>query len=634
MAFKVSEIFTAKLLISICGGLMTLVCILWNLDVHTHLGIPILTEQYLAFQLGMAIFIVYLTSSFRKKNLTKTNILGGIIALIGLCTLLYTSFNYLELLSEQAYRPMSLTIIGFVVIFCVTEGVRRKAGLSLFIIVVLFILYALLAHKMPGMFVGRKMDIVPLLQYVGFDPSAAFGLPLTVASVIVILFVFFGKLLFLAGGGEFFTDLATALTGRTRGGSAKISIVASALFGSISGSAVSNVVTTGIITIPMMRKSGYSDRDAGAIEAIASTGGQLTPPIMGAAAFLMAEFLEISYMTVALAAIIPALLYYFSVFVQVDLIAARDNIKSGEERQSAKEVLRKGWHLIIPFVVLFVALFGFQIDPEKSALVSAVSVIIVGALKSYKGYRINFSSIIDAFVSTGTSLVDLILIVTAAGFVIGILNVTGLGFALTLFLVDSVGGNQFVILIVAALISTLLGMGMPTSGVYVLLAALIVPSMVEAGITPISAHMFILYFGMMSMITPPIALAAFAAAAITKTNPVETGWSSMRIGWASYLIPFAFVVAPELLLEGSFWITIVDTLQAAIGIAAGSIAVVGFIGKKLKVSTRVLLAVLGFFGMPFFEALHFMLYPSYIAAVLAILFIFLIQFKGEKLNFI
>jgi len=495
-----------KTAIAICGGLMTLACVLWNLDVPTRLGLAILTEQYLALQLAFSIFIVFLSSSFRLKQTDKPGVFGWVVAVIGIVTLIYTAIQYAGLLEQVAFRPSILTFIAAVVVFCVMEGVRRRAGLALFLIVAVFMLYALFANNMPGILVGPKMQPVVLLQYVGFDPSSAFGTPLTVASVIVILFVFFGKLLFLAGGGEFFTDLATAMTGRTRGGSAKISVVASALFGSISGSAVSNVVTTGIITIPMMRKGGYSARDAGAVEAIASTGGQLMPPIMGAAAFLMAEFLEISYATVALAALLPALLYYLSVFIQVDQIAARDGILPGEQQVSTKQVFKDGWHLMIPFGILFVALFGFQVDPAKSALLSALAIVIVCALRSYKGERITFARIVEAFVSTGVTLVDLVLIVTAAGFVIGILNVTGLGFALTLFLVDNVGGNLVVILLVAAVISTLLGMGMPTSGVYVLLAALIAPTMVEAGIKALPAHMFILYFGMMSMITPPIAL--------------------------------------------------------------------------------------------------------------------------------
>jgi len=591
----------ARSVAAVCGFAMTLACVLWNLDVPLRLGFAILTEQYLALQLGLAICIVFVGSRFTDPQTEKPGVVNWLIAIVGLVTLLYTAVTYVELLREQPFRPPILTFVGGVVVFCVLEGVRRRAGRALFIIVCLFVLYALFAHKMPGVFVGREMKPIALVQYIGFDPSAAFSLPLTVASVIVILFVFFGKLLFAAGGGAFFTDLAMSLTGNTRGGSAKISVVASALFGSISGSAVSNVVTTGVITIPLMRRGGYSARDAGAIEAIASTGGQLTPPIMGAAAFLMAEFLEIPYTTVAIAAIVPAALYYFSVFLQVDLIAARDNIANADsDGRSAIEVLRDGWHLVLPFVILLGALFWFQIDPAKSALLSALFIVIVGSARGYRSHRISFVQIVEAFSDTGRSLVDLVLIVTAAGFVIGILNATGLGFALTLMLVDNIGGNLIVILVVAAVICILLGMGMPTSGVYVLLAVLIAPSMVEAGVTPLAAHMFILYFGMMSMITPPVALAAFAAAAITNANPMQTGLAAMRIGWAAYVIPFAFVSTPALLLHGNISEIALVLVQTAVCVFAVSAAVVGHFSSRMGWPARALLGTTGLAGMPLF----------------------------------
>ena len=585
--------------IAVCAIAMTVLCILWNLDVHTRLGFAILTEQYLAAELGLAICILFLSSTIHGRQEGPASIPGAVLAFLGLATLAYTAWAYPALLYEQAYRPPILTFIGGVTVFLVLEGVRRSSGWTLWSIVVVFLVYALVAHLVPGPLVGSRTGMIKLIQYAGFDPSAVYSTPLAVGTIIVLLFIFFGRLLFMAGGGEFFTDLAMALTGRARGGSAKISVVGSALFGSISGSAVSNVVTTGVVTIPLMRRGGYSKTDAGAIEAIASTGGQLTPPIMGAAAFIMAEFLEMSYVAVAVAAIIPALLYYFSVFIQVDLIAARDQIKSEETGRRIGEVMREGWHLIIPFAVLLGALFWLQLDPQKSALWSAASIVVVGLVRPYRDHRLNLRKIIDVFVETGVSVVDLVLIVAAAGFVIGILNITGLNFALTLFLVDTVGSNLALILLVSAFICILLGMGMPTSGVYVLLAALVAPAIIEAGVDPIAAHMFILYFGMMSMITPPIALAAFAAATLTGDDPMRTGFASMRIGWASYIIPFVFVCTPSLLLQGSLAATVADTLATAIGVLAISAAITGYLTQHLTPVLRGLLAVLGLGCLPF-----------------------------------
>ncbi|MCI5076119.1 TRAP transporter fused permease subunit [Oricola sp.] len=579
--------------------LMCVACILWNVETPTRLGVAILIEQYLALQLGLALTIVFLRFGWRGQETPKLNVVNGLIALICFGVLMYAAWDFSWLLKEQFYRPWQITLIGTVVTLAVMEGIRRRTGMTLFVIVAIFLLYSLVADKAPGDLIGKALSPVRLVQYVGFDPSAVFSTPLRVGTVIVLLFVFFGQLLFAAGGGTFFTDLAMAATGRTRGGSAKIAVVGSALFGSISGSAVSNVVTTGVVTIPLMRRGGYSARDAGAIEAVASTGGQLMPPIMGAAAFLMAEFLDISYLTVAAAALVPAILYYISVFVQVDLIAGRDNVaSSSEDMMTVRETLAAGWHFLIPFAVLLGALFWWRFDPEDSALLASVAIVAVGFARGYKGDRLSLKTLGRVFVETGTSMVDLILIVAAAGFVIGILNITGLGFALTLLLVNSIGTNLFALLLISAFICTLLGMGMPTSGVYVLLAALIAPSLVQAGVTPVAAHLFILYFGMMSMITPPVALAAFAAATITKTDPLGTGFAAMRVGWAAYIIPFIFVATPSLLLEGSALEIVLAGVMSAIGIAAISAAVVGFLHERLGAGLRLVLAALGFAALP------------------------------------
>ncbi|MCB1435901.1 MAG: TRAP transporter fused permease subunit [Rhodobiaceae bacterium] len=589
---------------------MCVACILWNIEAPTRLGVAVLTQQYMALQLGLALTIAYLRFGFTGKAKTRIGWFDGAIAAIAFMTLLYAAWDFSWLLSEQFYRPWQITVIGTVVTITVMEGIRRRAGSMLFAIVAVFLVYALFADQVPGRLIGKELSPVRLVQYIGFDSSAVFSSPLAVGTIIVLLFVFFGRLLFAAGGGAFFTDLAMAATGRSRGGSAKISVVGSALFGSISGSAVSNVVTTGVVTIPLMEKGGYSSRDAGAIESVASTGGQLTPPIMGAAAFLMAEFLDISYMAVAAAALLPAALYYFSVFLQVDLIAGRDHIRSSDsDSLTVGEVLGAGWHFALPFGVLLAALFWWRIDPEDSALLASIAIVVVGFLRGYRGQRLTLPALGRVFVETGTSMVDLILVVAAAGFVIGVLNITGLGFALTLVLVDTIGSNVILLLFMSALICIVLGMGMPTSGIYVLLAALVAPSLVKAGIEPIAAHLFILYFGMMSMITPPVALAAFAAATITKADPLATGFAAMRIGWASFILPFVFVASPALLLEGS-WGEIAATFSLSIaGIGAVTAAMVGFWSRPLGLAARAALMLLGVMALPLgfvpgAEALH------------------------------
>jgi len=605
-------------LVVIFAFTMCILCFLWNVEAPTRLGFAILKQQYMALQLGLALTIAFLHFGADGKTKDSLGWIDGTIAAVTFFVLMYAAYDFTWLLKEQAYRPWQITLIGAVVTVTVMEGVRRRAGWLLFSIVGLFLVYAFFADKVPGRLIGKELSPLRLVQYVGFDPSAVFSTPLAVGTIIVLLFVFFGRLLFAAGGGEFFTDLAMAATGKSRGGSAKISVVGSALFGLISGSAVSNVVTTGVVTIPLMQRGGYSKRDAGAIEAVASTGGQLSPPIMGAAAFLMAEFLDISYFAVAAAALVPAILYYFSVFVQVDLIAGRDQISASDENTlTTRQVLAEGWHFALPFGVLLAALFWLRFDPEDAALLASVAIVIVGFARGYRGQRLTLKSLGQVFIETGTGMVDLILVVAAAGFVIGILNITGLGFALTLVLVDAVGSNAILLLLISAGICIILGMGMPTSGVYVLLATLVAPSLVEAGIQPIAAHLFILYFGMMSMITPPVALAAFAAATITKENPLSTGFAAMRIGWAAFIIPFAFVVSPALLMDGSALdIVLVGVLSAA-GIFSITAGIVGYYSRHLGMALRLLFVALGIIALPlgFMSVAEILHWPAAFAVI-------------------
>jgi TRAP transporter 4TM/12TM fusion protein len=614
-------------IVSGLATVMVVACILWNLEAPTRMGVAILTQQYMALQLGLALTIAYLRFDWRGAEKPGVGWIDGAIALAVFAVLLYAAWDFKWLLTEQFYRPWQITLIGTVVTFAVMEGIRRRTGWLLFGIVAVFLVYALFADRVPGRLIGKALSPIRLVDYVGFDPSAVFSSPLAVGTIIVLLFVFFGQLLFAAGGGAFFTDLAMAAAGRSRGGSAKIAVVGSALFGSISGSAVSNVVTTGVVTIPLMHKSGYSKRDAGAIEAVASTGGQLTPPIMGAAAFLMAEFLDIPYTSVAAAAMLPAALYYLGVFTQVDLIAGRDRISAtNEDHRTVRQVLVEGWHFALPFGLLLVALFWWRMDPEDSALLASVAIVVVGLLRGYRDEQLTLAALGKVFVDTGVSMVDLILVVAAAGFVIGVLNITGLGFALTLVLVDAVGSNIVLLLGISAVICVILGMGMPTSGVYVLLAALVAPSLVEAGIGQMSAHLFILYFGMMSMITPPVALAAFAAAAITKEDPLRTGLAAMRVGWAAFILPFVFVASPALLMQGGWGEIALTFALTAVGIVAVTAGIVGFFGRRLGPVGRLGLTGLGALSLPlgFLPAAEAVHIPAALAATgLAAAFVYL-----------
>jgi TRAP transporter 4TM/12TM fusion protein len=419
-----------------------------------------------------------------------------------------------------------------------------------------------------------------------------------VAAVVIIAFILFGGLLAATGGSAFFTDAALLGMGRFRGGAMKIAVLASGLFGSISGSAVANVAGTGVITIPMIKRNGYPAHKAGAIEAVASTGGQLMPPVMGAAAFLMAEFLSIPYSSVVLAALVPALLYYVALFIQADLEAARLGISGvPKSEMPPRRPVLQGAHFLLAFVLLIWALFWLRWQPERAALLAAVSVIVTSLIFGYRGVRPSIRTLLGSIAGTGHVVVEIILISAGAGIVIGVLNVTGLSFNLTYALVQIGGGNMILLLALSAIVCIVLGMGLPTLGVYVLLAALVAPALIEVGIEPIAAHLYVLYFGMMSMITPPIAMAAFAAASIARAPAMATGFAAMRFGWSAYVIPVLFVFSPTLLLIGAPMEVGVAIVTATVGVWLVSAALAGYFSSRLSLVMRGLFVLFGLMAL-------------------------------------
>jgi TRAP transporter 4TM/12TM fusion protein len=359
---------------------------------------------------------------------------------------------------------------------------------------------------------------------------------------------------------------------------------------------VSNILATGVITIPLMKKSGFSARQAAAIEATASTGGQLMPPVMGAVAFLMADFLQRPYSDIVIAALIPSILYYVALFIQADLVAAKMGIRRLPESEipALWPVLKSGSIFVLPFAVLIYLLFWGNREAEFAALWAAIVVAAIGLALGYQGKRMGLRALLDAAIRTGIASLDILMIAAAAGFIAGILQATGLGFALTLLLVKLGAGNIIVLLILAALLCIVLGMGMPTLGVYVLLAVLVAPSLVELGFPPLAAHMFILYLGMMSMITPPVAIGAFFAASLAGAEPMRTGFTAMRFGWTAYIVPFLFLFSPSLLLQGEALTTTMIAVGTAIaGVWIVSAGMIGYFLRPLAPARRIGLVVAG-----------------------------------------
>ena len=576
---------------------LTCVSIAWSLDLYRDFGLLLYTEQYLGAMLALALPLVYLHVPAEQGRQRSAPVpwYDVIAAVIGFMAATYTAIRFTNIVDRMAEQPPDAMVVSIVMIVLIVEGVRRTVGNVLMIVTVVFLAFALIGHLVPGTLAGRQVPWDKLVLYLGWDPTAILGVPMRIVTTIIVAFVFFGQVLFISGGSAFFTDISMVLMGRYRGGPAKIAVLASSLFGSISGSVVSNVLTTGVVTIPLMRKGGYKAHDAGAIEAVASTGGQLMPPIMGAAAFLMAEFLQITYAEVVLAALIPSVLYYVALFVQADLEAVRSNLARVPEEDipAPGPVLKSGWFFPIPFAVLVVALFVFNYSPEASALFSVASIMVFGFTLGYRGKRLTLADMFEAIRLTGITVLDIVMIGGAVGIVIGVLNISGLGFGLTLFLVEIAGGSMITLLVVSAIVCIILGMGMPTVGVYVLLATLVAPALIEVGVNDIAAHMFILYFGMMSMITPPVAIGAFAAATLTGADPMRTGFAAMRFGWLAFVIPFLFVGSQTLLMAGDPVMIAVDFAGALVGAWFVSVAMMAHFRSPLGVVSRTAFGISG-----------------------------------------
>ncbi len=504
--------------------------------------------------------------------------------------------RYEPLTYELAMLPIEGIVGSAILLFLVLEGSRRTSGLGFVAIILAMAVYVYISPSLPGDFQTRWVSPERMVAYLGLDTNSMIGAILGVAVLIVIPFTIMGQVLARTGGADFFSDIAMAAMGRFRGGSAKIAVVGSALFGMISGSAVSNVLAVGIVTIPTMIKAGFSRYKAAAIESVGSTGGQLMPPVMGASAFIMAEFLQVSYGAVCVAAAIPAILYYACLFIHVDLDAAKQKIGAVQDPDapSLGQVMKSGWHFLVPIVFLVLALIYpeiFRLTPEKAAIVSTVMLMVLTFVFGYRGKRPILLTLGQAIIDTGRISLDIILIGAAAGVMVGILAISGLAFSMTLQLVALSGDNVYLLLILIAILAFVLGIGLPTVSVYILTATLLAPALVKLGVTPMAAHMFVMYNGMLSMITPPVAFAAYAAANIARTDGWTTGWVACLVGWSTFVLPFLFVLTPSLLMDGPTHLIVWNFARIIFGLYVGTAAILGFALAPLSIPWRAMYAV-------------------------------------------
>ena len=539
--------------------------------------------------LGFALALALLGKRTFRQLRKPLAALDLLLALGALASIVYVQSNFrryeLRIPFVDALRPNDV-LVGLGVILLTLIVAVRTVGWPMTIVALVFLAYGFAGPLVPGPLAHRGIDLNTFVELDFLSSNGLFGVPLGVSAEVVFYFVLFGVLLERSGGGQLFVDIAYSITGRARGGSAKASVISSALFGTTSGSAVANVVIDGIFTIPLMKRTGFQSHFAAAVEAAASTGGQLMPPVMGAAAFILAQYVGVSYAQVALAAVIPAVLYYVSLYVCIDLEARRLGIRAipRHELPDVKAGLKARAHLLLPLGVLIFFL-ARGADVAVAALWASLAVLLVSFLR--RTTWLSPARMVDALVSGAREAIAVALPTAVAGLIIGVVVYTGLALKFTAFLQSLASGQLPLALVLVMLACLVLGMGMPTSAAYLMAAILMAPALQALGVQQLAAHLFIFYFGVISMVTPPVALAAFAAASIAGSSMWQTGWTATRLSIAGFLIPFAFVYNPAIILIGPLPETVWRTLTTTVGLVALAAGLVGYLLRALSWPERL-----------------------------------------------
>jgi TRAP transporter 4TM/12TM fusion protein len=505
----------------------------------------------------------------------------------------YLYINYEDILRVRRPAGDLEMVLGVIAVVLIFEAVRRAVSLFLSVLGLLFVIYPLVNNYLPGFLYGQAISFRRVISILYFYPEGIYGPILQMFSTLLIVFLIFGAFLEVSGAGGFFIKLAMALVGHVRGGPAKVAVIASSLFGTINGSSMANAATTGVITIPLMKSIGYKPHFAAAVEAVASNGGQIMPPVMGLAVFLMTQFLGVPYQTLVIAGTIPAILYYIAVLLMVDLEAAKTGLSgmSRQELPSLRKTLAEGWPYLLPIAVLVWFLMVLKYSAETACLYALIILVVVSFFK--KDMRMGPQKLIKALAQGVRTIPDIGSVVALAGMLTAALAITGLDVRTTGGLVNLAGGNLFALLILTGVIGMILGMGLPTTGVYVLCAMLLAPALIRMGVLPLAAHFFVLYYGITALITPPICVTAFITANIAGASFMKTGFTAMRLGIVTFIMPFLFIYNPELLMTGPPAKIALATLLATICVILLSGAMEGYLLGKMTIVVRAMLLVGG-----------------------------------------
>ncbi|MFS4437475.1 TRAP transporter permease [Paracoccaceae bacterium GXU_MW_L88] len=573
-------------------------------------GIVLMDGRYLNILATLFLAATFLLFDIKGQRFGKISIFDWLLAALSLAAGAYIAINAMNNLNEgwEFAAPQSAKWVAFVFAALVLEATRRAGGLVLAIIVTIVAFYPSFAGYVPSPFSGFQSSLSDTFSYHVYSSESIFGIPMKAFGGVVIGFIIFGSALQHTGGGAFFNDLALGLVGGYRGGAAKVSIFGSGFMGSMSGSVISNVLTTGSVSIPAMKRTGFSAKTAAATEACASTGGVLMPPVMGATAFIMASFLAIPYTEVVLAAIIPSALFYFALFAQIDAYAARRGLR-GLERSEVprlRDTLRSGW----PYVLVFALLIFMMVGLRKETAAPFYSVALLLVINQISpAHRIGFRKFCDILLGIGSSLAELTAVILGVGLIVGSFSATGLAGTLVNELLFIAGDNVFILLVMGALTAFVFGMGMTATACYIFLAIVLAPALEAGGLNQLAVHLFILYWGMVSYITPPVALGAYAAATIAETSPMKAGFEAMRLGSIIYLVPFLFVLNPSLIGHAPAFEVALAVSCAFAGVAMicmglqGYVTFIGTLQGRYEMPLRAMLTFGGFFfampAMPF-----------------------------------
>jgi len=523
-----------------------------------------------------------------RKHLNKVHFIDYVLIAAGLSISIYVMLQDEDFFLRAGVAPTTGDLFfGSLAMILILIITKRVIGLPLVIVTLFFLLYAKFAIYFPGMFMGKSHSLSKIISYV-FNIDGIYGIPIGVSSTYVLLFIVFGVFLKNSGAGEFYTDFAYSIAGRTRGGPAKVAVISSALFGTISGSGIANVVTTGSITIPLMKKTGFKAYYAGAVEAVASTGGQIMPPVMGAGAFLMAEIIGVPYTGIMIAAALPALLYFISIYYVIDLQAAKRGLigLKPDQLPALKNVLKREGHLVIPLIILIYTLLTGA-TPIKAAFLSILSTIVVAMFK--KSTRMGIRKISKSLEDGVLGCMEVIAACACAGIIMALVSLTGIGLKLSALIVQISGAHLFIALVLTAVIVIILSMGLPTTACYIVSATIMAPALTKMGISPLQSHLFIFYYACLSGITPPVALVAYPAGAIAKANPVTVSITAFRLGVVGFLVPFMFIYSPNLLLIGSAGEVLIAGVTSLVGAYLISISSEGWFRGPVNPVSRVLL---------------------------------------------